>query len=181
MCAQPVGTCFSEAEGWGDVVDRTIRGTLFVLLSPAWTIGLLLLLRVKFHCSSYRYGKCHFYGPPAFLSSCQRAMPLLHIMDPALHDALTSKRLVCWQDSCEFSFAKGLCPISPGWSRWGEQGVITCLVYSYFHTLVFHGRSLAFPFARRMTLSAHQRVRSNVRAWLEKNGFPREIVASFVI
>lgn len=160
-------------------ITRFLRGTAFHCLLPIIKVGIILGCRLGYRYHCWTLYRCRFYGPPMFLDQCREAMNLLSQTDLDLHKRLTGTKLICWYDPTGFPHVMSLCPVTKAFVAWGDRGIVACLVFSYFKTDVFYGKSVTFPFNRRDTTLAKRLVFDHVRTWLQKHGFPQELALAF--
>jgi len=140
------------------------------------------IIRLECHFlrySSWRTGKCVFYGPDEFLATCSKALELLAMLDQPLYESLVAKRITCWLEPKGMVSVDKYFGIAPAFVKWKEQGIIAALVYAQFEreSALKGPHSLLSPIKRR---AVYNEILSAARSWLEVHRFPRELYDCFI-
>ena len=152
------------------------------IMRGAYLPLLRLFFRLKWRDLKYDHwqaGDCCFYGPPDILAVCSKAMERLSTLDQALYQSLLTQKLRFWYEPHQNNaYFDGHFGIPEAFLGWKETGVIACVLFAHFDTKLVHGgpvwyRMIADPRA------GQQKINASVRAWLEENRFPAELVGCF--
>ena len=162
------------------MIIHHVKAVVWKLLLPILTLLVLLSYRLFRGYARLKIGECRFYGPQGFLDLCKRALEMLDGCDRAVYQAVVSGRFVCWYEPRgSLAYFRHLCPVSEAYFAWREQGVITCLVYSYFKTKMYHEHRASL-YDNAKFLQEHRLVYRHVGCWLESHGFPHELIQLFL-
>ncbi|HXC98736.1 MAG TPA: hypothetical protein VN048_05295 [Verrucomicrobiae bacterium] len=131
--------------------------------------------------------QCSFHGGKDFLSTATKAMETLGDLDRQLHDSLLQAPYEFWDEPAAsgrhrvnmWTF-KQHCGIGPAWLLWKEQGMITCMVYTYFRDQLLYGGS-SIPFKRVSRNSITDMLNARIRDWLEEHHFPHDLAICFPV
>jgi hypothetical protein len=156
---------------------RILHYVVIDLIGRAASIYKLGWFRIKEY-KSWDAGLCKFYGPPDFLKLSANAVHLLSSLDSQLHGSLIQTNLTFWyepgQNPMVFKRSFG---ISDPFIKWGEQGIIFCLVFEFLETeLIWKQRY--WPRAMMDQDKMSKNMHRLVREWLQKRCFPTELIGS---
>ncbi len=141
-----------------------------------------LISRLHFLVGDYmcaNIGRCYYYGPVQFVQLFTESMKILHVEDKLVYMAVTEMDFTFWDEPARPVFIKRFCGIAPEYKAWKEQGIITCVIYTFMENkLVFANYSLI---CQRGSLdSIYNQVLADTRSWLEHHKYPQELIDCFL-
>ena len=100
-------------------------------------------------------------------------MNMLSVLDKAIYESLVKGNYRFWHEPAGLTCFKKSCGIPDSYLAWKEQGVIACLVHTYFSAeLAYKDRH--FMYVGDNTSLVKQEIETRMQSWLSKNP-PRHV------